>query len=282
MTATLIKVMEEGIITAVKGNDKFMKLPRGRGSPTIRWEMVQPAMPTNSIITACMGPEEAKRKQDILNLGLHSAKTQEAYRHLHHGIRSLAKTTGQSYSHITPVAQSYLQQTYDTHMERLNYKLHDAFKNGTIIKNVLYIKVRLELQELLATGEKEKVGHRRAARASSAKAFADKTKGLRRAFAAARPPRQPPMICIRHNNIPCFYSDSIDKAYDDQVGNMFEGETGGFRRRVPRAAVFIDEYADVIHTGAQFPSKPINSIAIHSIITSAGSVAASFDHLYLQ
>ena len=211
-----------------------------------------------------------------------SAKTQEAYRQLHHGLRGVAKAKGTTYADIKTGTQQYLQQVYDPHNDQLNEPLHAAFKNGEISKDVFHVKARLELQELLATGEKQQSNFRRANWTSAKKAFADKTQGLRRAFAAARPPLQPPMACIRHNGIPCFDPQSIDKAYDEQVDDMFEGEEGGYRRIVARAAVFIEKYADVIHSGEQYPIKPINASAVHSIITSAGSVAASFDHIYHQ
>ena len=186
------------------------------------------------------------------------------------------------HAHIKTNAQEFLQEVYDAHGSRLNSQHHEEFKAGRCTKDHYLVKTKVDLQDLLAAREKQKSAHRRAARTEANKAFADQHKGLRRAFAAARPPPQPPMICIRHKDKPCFDPDSIDVAYDDQIGSMFEGEGGGYGRRLARAGAFIDKYADVIHAGDQFPIKPLNAVAIHSILTSTGSVAASFDHIYPQ
>ena len=237
-------------------------------------------MPTDTFTSACRGPEEAKRMQELNELCKASMQTQANYRQLHHALRSVVKTKGQMHAHIKPDAPIFPQGAYNAHSAQLNPQIFEDFKTGRIAKEHFLVKTRLELQDMLATAEKQQSMHRRAARKEANKAFADQHKGFRRAAVAARPPPQPPMVCIRHKDKPCFDPASIDAAYDDLIGSMFEGEEGGYSRRLARAGAFIDKYADVIHAGDQFPIKPLNAIAIHSILTSTGSVAASFDHIY--
>ena len=103
-------------------------------------------MPATFTTTACRGPEEAKRKQDLIELGRHSTEPQEAHRHLHHALRVVVKTTGQAHADIKPETQQYLQKVYDNHKERFNYQMHEAFKTGIIGKYLYQAKAMLELQ----------------------------------------------------------------------------------------------------------------------------------------
>ena len=105
---------------------------------------------------------------------------------------------------------------------------------------------------------------------------------MRRAHAAARAPPKQPLTMIQHEGKPCFTPDDIDKAYDLQLGKMFEGEDGGYIRRLARARVFIEQYDDLCHLATQFNIEHPTRNCIHHTIRSTGSTAASFDHIYPQ
>ena len=50
---------------------------------------------------------------------------------------------------------------------------------------------------------------------------------MRRTYAAAREPPQPPFAAIRHKGRPVFITEDIDTVYNDNFSSMFEGNTEG-------------------------------------------------------
>ena len=138
--------MEKGLIKAAQDEGGTLRLPHGRGTSTIEWQSTQPAMPTDTSTSACRGPEEAKRMQELTELCKIRMQTQAAYRQLHHALRSVVKTNGQMHAHIKPDAQRFLQAVYDAHSAQLNSQRLEDFKTGRITKDHFLVKTRIELQ----------------------------------------------------------------------------------------------------------------------------------------
>ena len=256
LTATWTGIMEQGLIQAAQDDGGTLRLPRGRGTSSIKWQSTQPAMPKDTVAVACRGPEEAERMKEVAELGKTPMQTQAAYRQLHHALRSVIKTKGQMHAHIKTNAQEFLQGVYDVHSSQLNSQHYEEFKAGRCTKDHYLVKTKVDLQDLLATREKQKSVHRRAARTEANKAFADQHKGLRRAFAAARPPPQPPMICIRHKDKPCFDPDSIDVAYDEQIGSIFEGKKAVTADALPERGPSLTSMRTLYMLGINSQSSP--------------------------
>ena len=277
---TWVRILKEGIIRATGLEKQGPAVPRGRGSPTIKWALRKPALPQLTVRTITCGKEEADRQQDISEIGEDANRLQAAYRQLQFIQRAIAKAKPDTFNCIPQHIRTRIDKTYMEYADIVNEHTKDAAQAGLISVNAIQIKLKLELTEILQQSEGSKTKLRRATRAAATKAFSHKTQGMRRAYAAARPPPQQPLVIIQHEGKPCYTPDDIDRAYDPHLGKMFEGEQGGHRRRLARGGAFIEKYEDLCHHAPPFKIKPLTGSCIHQTLRSGGSTAASFDHIY--
>ena len=257
MYTAWVRVMEEGIILSACLENQGPAVPRGRGSPTTRWALQQPVLRQITLNTITCGKEEAEKQQAIRDIGEDANRTQAAYRQLQCIQKAIAKAKPNSYNDIPQHIKSRIDKTYREHAMTVNTNTKDAADAGLITMNAFQIKLKHELTEMLQQSEGTKTKLRRATRAATTKAFSYKTQGMRRAYAASRPPPQQPLTVIQHEGKTRFTPDDIDHVYDLQLGKMFEGEHGGHRRRLARAGAFIEKYEDLCHHAPQSKINPL-------------------------
>ena len=134
-----------------------------------------------------MGPQEAERKEAVKTRGAQSALLQEAYRHFTLHNEALPKSLGRSTRTCGPSPKHCSHMSMTTTRKHSMQACMMPSKQATH-RSVYLIRAKVELNDILKTVEQSKGQHRRAARASANKGFADKTHVLKRSSAAASAP----------------------------------------------------------------------------------------------
>ena len=128
-----------------------------------------------------------------------------------------------------------------------NHYTIDAFKHGFVNKFAFILKIKAGLNEILTQKGGSKTRKTRAIIINAAHPFAGKRHGMRITHATAREPPHPPLAAIRRDNKPVFTPDDIDDVCGKKLGCMFEGEQGGYGRRLGGAPAFCSKYPDLCH-----------------------------------